>query len=107
MLLSILLSLGFIEVPFPPVLIVTLMERHTYTCSHSEAAVLWRVNGRLFNRPPNIVTTSQSLPGGEILYMLTVGGFSEHNGTTIQCEAIRDDGAVIEQSPIVTFYSQG
>ena len=102
------LSLGFIEVPSPPVLIVTLMERYTYNCSLSEAdGVRWRVNGRLFIRPPNIVTGSKSLPGGEILYMLTVGGFTEHNGTTIQCEAIREDGAVIAQSSIVTFYSQG
>ena len=89
-------------------MIVTLKERHTYRCNHSQAdGIVWRVNGRVLIHPPNIATISESLPDGGVIYLLTIGGFTDHNGTTIHCEAIRDDETVIAKSPIAVFYIQG
>ena len=106
-----LCSLGFVEVPSPPVMIVTMKQRHTYTCNHSQAdRIFWRVNGGVLgieNFFPNVTEGIISLPGGDKVYTLTIGGLSEHNETTIECSAVFDDGSLPELTPSVTFLIQG
>lgn len=103
-----LFSSGFIEVPSPPLMVVTLEERHTYRCLHPLAdGITWRVNGRVLIFPPNIDTSSETLPDGGRVYTLIIGGLIDHNETTIQCEAVRQDATVVAQSPEVIFQIQG
>ena len=103
---------GFVEVPSPPVMIVTMEERHVYMCNHSQAdRIFWRVNDGVLGSevdPPNVATEPISLPGGGRVYTLTIGGLPEHNETSIQCSAAFDDESIPEQvTPKVTFLIQG
>ena len=106
-----LYSLGFVEVPSPPVMIVTMKQRHTYTCNHLQAErILWRVNGGVLgveNFSPNVTEGIISLPGGGRVNTLTIGGLSEHNETIIECSAVFDDGSLHELTPSVKFLIQG
>ena len=101
---------GFVEVPSPPVTIVTMEERHTYMCSHSQTdRVSWRVNGSVFGVeifPLNVATDIISFPEGR-MYTLTIGGLLEHNETNIECAAALDDGSGLDVTPTVTFLMQG
>ena len=57
--------------------------------------------------PNNIASNSISLPEGGRIHKLTIGGHSEHNGTTIQCSAVFVDGSIPEVTHVVVFYIQG
>ena len=100
----------FPTVPSPPVLIVTMEERHVYLCNHSETInVFWRVNGsrlRIDIFSVGIDDGIDSLPGGGRVYTLEIGGRLDHNATTIQCSARLSDGSEV-MSPSVLFLIQG
>ena len=100
----------FIEVPSPPVVIVTFEERYVYMCNHSETnRITWRLNDTALNDeifPTDIGTTSISLPGGGRIYTLTIGSHLEHNATTIQCSARLSNGSTVV-TPSVMFFIQG
>ena len=108
--LTLLLVLGFPTVPSPPVLIVTMEERHVYMCNHSETInVFWRLNGSILNVhifPIRIDSVILELPGGGRVYTLEIGGRLEHNATTIQCSARLSDGSEVT-TPNVSFFMQG
>ena len=101
---------GFLTVPSPPVLVVTVEERHVYMCNHSETnSVFWRVNGSIPDIetfPIDIVAKIFELPGGGRVSTLTIGGRLEHNATTIQCSARLSDGSEV-MTPSVLFLMQG
>ena len=91
-------------------MIVTLEERHYYTCNHSETErITWRVNGSLLNVeifPPGIDPSIIAFSDGGRVYTLTIGGRLEHNTTTIQCLAQLGDGSTVV-TPSVKFLIQG
>lgn len=98
----------FLQVPSPSELIVTLKERHTYYCHHSQTdEITWQLNGsRIVNFrdiPTGVSPDSRISPDGGTIYTLTIGGLSKHNGTTIQCVA----GTPPVVTPAVTFLIQG
>ena len=66
--LTLLFVSVFLTVPSPPVLIVTVEERHVYMCNHSETInVFWRVNGSILMVdifPSEINSVILTLPGG-------------------------------------------
>ena len=99
----------FITVPSPPVVIVTLGERHEYMCNVStNNGVFWRVNGSRLNVdifPFDIVPTNNELADGGRVFVLTIGGRPEHNGTVIQCSTDLE-GSVLT-TPSVSFFIQG
>ena len=101
---------GFPTVPSPPVLIVTMEERHVYLCNHSDTInIFWRVNGSILNVeifPIEIDPSTLPLPGGRRVYTLEIGGRLEHNATTIQCSARLSDGSIV-MTPGVLFLMQG
>ena len=101
----------FVEVPSPPVTIVTMEERHVYICNHSQTdQISWRVNGSLLNVdifPLNVATDIILLPGGGRVYTLTIGGLPEHNETTIRCSATFSDRTPLKVTPQVIFLIQG
>ena len=105
-----ILFTDFLSVPSPPVLIVTVEERHVYMCNHSETInIFWRVNGSILNVeifPIDIVANTLPLPGGGRVYTLEIGGRLEHNATTIQCSARLSDGSEVT-TPSVFFLIQG
>ena len=92
-------------------MIVTMEEQHVYICNHSATdRISWRVNGSVLNHeifPKNITSDSISLPEGGRIHKLTIGGHSEHNGTTIQCSAVFVNGSIPEVIHMVAFYTQG
>ena len=94
-----LLSSDFVTVPSPPVLIVTMEERHVYMCNHSETTILfWTVNGSILNFeifPIEIDASTRQLPGSSRVYTLEIGGRLDHNRTTIQCSARLSDGSEV------------
>ena len=100
----------FLSVPSPPVLIVTMEERHVYMCNHSETInIFWRVNGSRLNVeifPIEIDVHTLQLPGGGRVYILTIGGRPDHNVTTIQCSARLSSGSEV-MTPSVSFFMQG
>ena len=100
----------FQAVPAPPVLIVTLEERATYMCNHSETnSIFWRVNGSIVSVeifPLEIDTGTHALPDGGRVSTLTIGGCIEHNATTIQCSARLSDGSEV-MTPSVLILMQG
>ena len=100
----------FPTVPSPPVLIVTMEERHVYMCNHSETInIIWRVNGSIPNAeifPTDINIVALDLPGGGRVSTLEIGGRLEHNATTIQCSARLSDGSEV-MTPSVFFFVQG
>ena len=105
------INTDFDEVPSPLVMIMTMMETHTYKCNHSRTNMItWRVNGSQLNVeifPPNIDPKIIQLSDGGRVYTLTIGGLSQHNETTIQCVA-RFSGLVSPLvSPMTTFLMQG
>ena len=88
-------------VPSPPLLIVTLRERHTYYCQHSQTnRISWFLNG-------SKILSFLDLPQGISIGRdtLIIEGYPELNATTIQCVA-NLNGTSIE-TPIVTFLIQG
>ena len=101
---------GFLTVPSPSVLIVTMEERHVYMCNHSETVnIFWRVNGSRLSFeifPIKIDTSTLPLPGNNRVYTLEIGGRLEHNATTIQCSARLSDGSIVT-TPSVSFLMQG
>ena len=108
--LTLLLVLDFPTVPSPPVLIVTMEERHVYMCNHSETNnIFWRVNGSILNVeifPIEIDASTRQLPDGGRVYTLEIGGRLEHNATTIQCSARLSSGSTVT-TPSVSFFIQG
>ena len=101
---------GFLTVPSPPVLIVTMEERHVYMCNNSETInIFWRINGSRLNVeifPNGIIPVTLELPGGVRVYTLEIGGRLEHNATTIQCSARLSGGSEVT-TPSVSFFIQG
>lgn len=97
----------FIQVPSPPLLIVTLDERHTYYCQHSKTKrVSWQLNSTSSNFiPVGISIGSSGTTDGGIVDTLTIGGEVEHNKTTIQCAA--ELNGRVTMSPQVIFLLQG
>ena len=102
---------GFDVVPSPRLMIVTLEEKHTYKCNHSETnQISWRVNDNLLDTEiffVGIVNDTVTYPDGAQEYTLTIGGLRQHNGTKIQCTASFDDGSPPQHTPAVTFLIQG
>ena len=104
--------LDFVEVPSPPVEVVTLDEMYVYRCNHSETeGIFWIINNTRLNEiipsPLLISPNTVPLPGGGRVSTLTIGGLLQHNGTTIQCLAISQDQTSTAMTPPVTFLIQG
>ena len=101
---------GFVQVPSPPLVIVSLEERYTYMCNNSKTnRIYWRVNNSRLSVdifPAKIDPAIILLSNGSRLHTLTIGGLPEHNKTTIQCVAELVDRSV-EETPVVTFLMQG
>ena len=101
---------GFVQVPSPPLVIVSLEERYTYMCNNSKTnRIYWRINNSRLSVdifPAKIVADISPLPNGHTLHTLTIGGPPEHNETTIQCVAELVDRSM-EETPVVTFLMQG
>ena len=102
---------GFIEVPSPPVVTITMGERHVYTCNNSATdRIIWRVNGSVLwveIFPQSFEDSIIPLPGGYRLHTLTIGGRLEHNATTIQCVATFNNGSNPEVTQVALFLIQG
>ena len=92
-------------------MVVTLIEQHTYKCSHPAAdRISWRVNDKvlgadIFNIPGIEYTDTVSNPG-DTIYTLRIQGLPRNNETTIQCTAVFADQSPLT-SPIVIFLIQG
>ena len=101
---------GFVQVPSPPLVIVSLEERYTYMCNNSETnRIYWRVNNSRLSVdifPAKINLVIVPLTDRFTLHTLTIGSLPEHNETTIQCVAEFMDLSV-EETPVVTFLIQG
>ena len=101
---------GFVHVPSPPLVIVTLEERYTYKCNNSETnRIYWRVNNSRLSVdifPVKIIPDIITLPNDHTLHTLTIRGLPEHNETAIQYVADFMDRSV-EETPLIIFLMQG
>ena len=101
----------FIEVPSPPVVVLTLEDKYVYTCSHTRVPrISWRINGRVLGvetNPQNISSGSITTPGGGTMHSLTIVGVAENNRTSVRCSALIVENDRLEQSQPVEFFIQG
>ena len=91
-------------------MVVTMEERHTYMCNHSQTnRISWRVKDGVLGIETflNVTTDIISVSGGGRVYILTIGGLPEHNETTIQCTAAVSDGSRPDMTPSAIFLIQG
>lgn len=107
------LNLDFLQVPSPSQLIVTLRERHTYYCNHSQTnGIFWQLNGsKLLSFSdlfpfPGVSISTENFPDGGVVSALTIGGRPEHNNTAVGCIAELDDTSRLV-TPGVMFIIQG
>lgn len=109
--INVLSMIDFIETPFPPVMVVTMEQRHVYVCNNSATdRITWRVNGSVLWTeifPQSFVDSIIRFPDSGRLYTLTIGGRPEHNATTIQCVASFSDGSNPEMTSVALFLIQG
>ena len=92
-------------------MVVTLIEQHTYKCGHPAAQrISWRVNDKvlgadIFHIPGIEYTDTVSNPG-DAIYTLRIRALPRNNETTIQCTAVFADRSP-QTFPVVTFLIQG
>ena len=100
LLLCVTENIDFIRVPSPSLVAVALRSEYTYYCNHSQTTrIFWKLNGMMLDRvelPTGINSGSDSTPGGDRVYTLTVRGLSEYNGSKFQCVASSMNGASVE-----------
>ena len=113
LVLNLFCFVGFDKVPTPTQLTVTLGERYTYMCNHSETnRITWKINDQVLgvqiNDIPGInYTDFISSRGGAEVYTLTIRALPQNNETTIQCTAAFSGGSPPEETPTATFLIQG
>ena len=102
---------GFIEVPFPPYVVITETERYSFFCSHSlTERIIWIVNEGVLGVETfllDIITSSIQLHGGSRVYILEMIGHFEHNETIIECKADFGNGSAPLITPRASFLIQG